>query len=44
MSGEMLFQARAKIDLPSDCSEDKVREKLEEIASDLMVELRLEQD
>lgn len=44
MSGEMLFQARARIDLPSECSEAGVREKLEEIASDLMVEFRLEQD
>lgn len=44
MSGEMLFQARARIGLPSECSEAGVRQKLEEIASDLMVELRLEQD
>lgn len=44
MSGEMLFQARARIDLPSDCLEEEVRHTLEEIASDLMVELRLEQE
>lgn len=44
MSGELLFQARARIGLPADCPEEEVRRKLEEIASDLMVELRLEQD
>jgi glycine cleavage system regulatory protein len=44
MSGEMLFQARARIVLPPDCRVADVRSKLEEIASDLMVELRLEQE
>lgn len=44
MSGEMLFQARARVGLPADCAETEVRRKLEEIASDLMVELRLEME
>jgi len=44
MSGEMLFQARARIVLPTGCREEEVRERLEEIASDLMVEFRLESD
>jgi glycine cleavage system regulatory protein len=44
MSGEMMFQARARIALPQACEEREVRAELEQIASDLMVELRLEQD
>jgi len=42
MSGEMMFQARARISLPQSCDEGDVRAELEHIASDLMVELRLE--
>ena len=44
MTGEMLFHARARIVLPDACAESAVREELERIAADLMVELRLEQD
>ena len=44
MSGEMMFQARARITLPQSCVESEVRAELEHIASDLMVELRLEQE
>jgi glycine cleavage system regulatory protein len=44
MSGEMMFQARARIALPRSCEEGEVRAELEHIASDLMVELRLEQE
>ena len=44
MSGEMMFQARARIALPRSCEESEVRAELEHIASDLMVELRLEQE
>ena len=44
MSGEMMFQARARITLPRSCEESEVRAELEHIASDLMVELRLEQE
>jgi glycine cleavage system regulatory protein len=44
MSGEMMFQARARITLPPSCEEGEVQTELEHIASDLMVEFRLEQE
>jgi glycine cleavage system regulatory protein len=44
MSGEMMFQARARIVVPETCEVGDVRAELEKIASDLMVELRLERD
>jgi glycine cleavage system regulatory protein len=44
MSGEMMFQARARITLPKSCKEHDLQAELEFIASDLMVELRLEQE
>ena len=43
MSGEMMFQARARVVIPETCDVLDVRAELERIAADLMVELRLEQ-
>lgn len=41
MSGEMLFQARARVLLPPSCDMESLRADLEKIASDLVVELKL---
>jgi glycine cleavage system regulatory protein len=41
MSGEMLFQARARVLLPASCDLESLRADLEKIASDLVVELKL---
>lgn len=41
MSGETLFRASAQIRLPSAASADELREKLEEIGGNLMVEVAL---
>jgi glycine cleavage system regulatory protein len=38
----MLFQARARLSVPGDASLDSVRENLERIADDLMVDLSLD--
>lgn len=43
MSGESLFQARAHLKIPHDCDLSELRFALERIASDLMVECRLDQ-
>lgn len=43
MSGEMLFSASARLGLPAGVSLDDLRARLEAIAEDLVVELRLEQ-
>ncbi len=40
MSGEMLFKATARLRLPASLSVDELRADLEEIASDLMVDVR----
>jgi len=37
MSGERLFEADAVIIIPTDCSQEKVQEQIEEIAHDLAV-------
>ena len=41
MSGETLFKARARLSLPESCTTAQVREKLERIAADLIVEISL---
>lgn len=41
MSGEMLFQAKARVRLPSDADLAHLRVALERLASDLMIEVRL---
>jgi len=41
MSGEMLFQAKARVRLPSDADLAHLRAALERLASDLMIEVRL---
>ncbi len=44
MSGALLFHARARIRLPSTAPLPELRAELEQIASDLMVELTLSED
>jgi glycine cleavage system regulatory protein len=39
MSGETLFRARAKLSIPRSCSVDEIRQQLERIAEDLIVEI-----
>jgi glycine cleavage system regulatory protein len=41
MSGETLFKARARLSLPATCNAAEVRQKLEKIAEDLIVEISL---
>jgi len=41
MSGETLFKARARISLPGSCNTADIRQKLERIAEDLIVEFSL---
>jgi glycine cleavage system regulatory protein len=41
MSGETLFKARARLSLPESCNAAQIREKLERIAADLIVEISL---
>ncbi|MEZ4649652.1 MAG: ACT domain-containing protein [Candidatus Eisenbacteria bacterium] len=41
MSGESLFQAKARIHMPADLDEEQLRRALEAIAGDLMVDLRM---
>jgi glycine cleavage system regulatory protein len=41
MSGEILFNARASLRIPVDVAVDELREALEEIADDLMVDITL---
>ena len=42
MSGETLFKARAVLHIPESCDVAKLREALEKIAADLIVEISLE--
>lgn len=44
MSGEMLFRARARLRLPPDTSEHELREALEKLAGELMVDVSFEDD
>ncbi len=41
MSGETLFKARARLSIPKSCDTDAIRQKLEKIAEDLIVEISL---
>lgn len=41
MSGETLFKARAKLSIPESCNTASLRQELEEIAADLIVEISL---
>ena len=41
MSGETLFKARARLSLPESCNTAEVRQQLERIAEDLIVEISL---
>jgi glycine cleavage system regulatory protein len=41
MSGETLFKARARLSIPASCNEAEIRQKLERIAADLIVEISL---
>ena len=42
MSGETLFEARARVCLPGSCDPDTLREELESIAADLQVDFSYE--
>jgi len=42
MSGETLFKARAKLNIPESCNVAELRQTLERIAGDLIVEISLE--
>ena len=44
MSGERLFQASAKLRLPAGVSMEKLRQALEDVADNLMVDVKLETD
>jgi glycine cleavage system regulatory protein len=39
MSGEALFEARVRLQLPAGCDVEALRRELEKIASDLMVDV-----
>jgi glycine cleavage system regulatory protein len=41
MSGETLFKARARLSIPASCDAAQVRQQLERIAADLIVEISL---
>jgi glycine cleavage system regulatory protein len=42
MSGETLFKARAVLSIPASCNVEQLRQKLERIAADLIVEISFE--
>lgn len=42
MSGETLFKARAVLNIPASCNVSELRQQLERIAADLIVEISLE--
>lgn len=42
MSGESIFEARARLAIPSHCDLGALRRELESVASDMMVEIRLQ--
>jgi glycine cleavage system regulatory protein len=44
MSGEMLFEARASVTVPSTTDVTSLRRALERTASDLMIDVKLEED
>jgi len=44
MSGETLFKARAKLSIPKTCDVAELKQTLEKIAADLLVDVSLEKD
>jgi glycine cleavage system regulatory protein len=42
MSGETLFKARARLTIPPSCNVSELRQRLEKIAADLIVDISLE--
>ncbi len=42
MSGEQLFEAQARVCIPADCDMDALRDELERIAADLLVDVSFE--
>jgi len=42
MSSELLFRAEVRLAVPSDLSLERLQERLETLADDLMVELKLQ--
>ena len=43
MSGEMLFLAKARMQIPADTSIERLRRELEDLANELMVDIKLNQ-
>lgn len=43
MSGETLFRAKARMQIPPDASIERLRQELEALANELMVDIRLDQ-
>ena len=43
MTGEKLFKAVAHLQIPASCKQGELREELEKIANDLMVDISLEE-
>ena len=43
MSGETLFRARARLRLPADVPEEELRETLEKLADELMVDVAFDE-
>jgi glycine cleavage system regulatory protein len=43
MSGEMLFQARARMQVPPSATIEHLRRDLENLANELMVDIKLEE-
>jgi glycine cleavage system regulatory protein len=41
MSGETMFKARATLSIPESCDTARIRQELEKIAEDLIVEISL---
>ncbi len=42
MSGEQLFQAKARVCIPADCDTDSLKQELEMVAADLLVDISFE--
>jgi glycine cleavage system regulatory protein len=43
MTGETLFKARARVQIPESCSVSALRQELERIAGDLVVDINFEE-
>jgi glycine cleavage system regulatory protein len=44
MSGEMLFRAQARVKVPADVDPTRLRQRIERLATDLTIEIRLLED